>query len=97
MKFRLTRPRRPIDRPDTVRPTAVVWIDSPEYDEDGPLRIESEDEFLAERVRDALLQSYGNRARPLDGEFSPRDLAVAMGGRIMQPFEPAEVPGTRPA
>ena len=91
VKYRLTRPRRPIDLPSTVRPTALVWVESQDYDADGPLRLECDDPLLAERIREALFNSYGNRARPLDGEFSPRDLAVAMDGPVMRAFEPAEV------
>lgn len=90
-RYRLTRPRRPIDLPDQPRPSALVWIESPEYDSDGPLRVEGEGR-LVEKIRLVLGMSYGSRGRPLNGEFSPRDLAVAMDGRDMEAFEPIEEP-----
>lgn len=91
VRYRLTRPLRPIDLPGLQRPTALVWIDSPEYDGDGPLRVEGE-ERLVEKIRLALGMSYGSRGRPLQGDFSPRDLAVAMDSRDMAAFEPVEEP-----
>ena len=90
-RYRLTRPLRPIDLPGQPRPTALVWIESPEYDGDGPLRVEGE-ERLVEKIRLALGMSYGSRGRPLQGDFSPRDLAVAMDSRDMAAFEPVEEP-----
>ena len=90
-RYRLTRPLRPIDLPGQQRPTALVWVESPEYDGDGPLRVEGE-ERLVEKIRLALGMSYGSRGRPLQGDFSPRDLAVAMDSRDMAAFEPVEEP-----
>ena len=91
-RYRLTRPRRPIDLPTTQRPTALCWVESSDYDEDGRVHLEGPPE-LVERIRTALAMSYGDRARPLDLEegFSPRDLACAMSGRALVPFEPCEV------
>ena len=90
-KYRLTRPLRPIDLPGRERPSALVWVESVDYDEDGVLHIEGE-ESLVEKIRQELLGSYGNRARPLmEGVFSPRDLACALDGRFMKPFEPVEI------
>ena len=90
-KYLLTRPVRPIDRPGQVRPTAQVWIESEEYTDDGALRVEG-DEGLVEKIRHALFMSYGSRGRPLQDEFSPMDLAVALDSKFMEPFEPAELP-----
>ncbi|MBT9584120.1 hypothetical protein IV102_12335 [bacterium] len=92
-RYRLTRPRRPIDLPDQPRPGALVWVESPEYDSDGPLRVEGEDR-LVEKIRLALSMSYGSRGRPLQGDFSPRDLAVALDSRDMAAFEPVEEPSS---
>jgi len=90
-KYRLTRPLRPIDLPGRERPSAIVWVESSDYDEDGVLHIEGE-ESLVEKIRQELLGSYGNRARPLmEGVFSPRDLACALDGRFMKPFEAVEI------
>jgi len=80
-----------MDLPGQQRPTALVWVESPEYDGDGPLRVEGE-ERLVEKIRLALGMSYGSRGRPLQGDFSPRDLAVAMDSRDMAAFEPVEEP-----
>ena len=91
-KYRLTRPLRPIDLPGRERPTALVWVDSPEYDSDGPLQVEGETQ-LVDRIRHTLAMSYGSRGRPLQGDFSPRDLAVALDSRDMLPFEPVEING----
>lgn len=91
LKYRLTRPRRPIDLPGQPRPTAVVWVESEDYDADGPIHVESDDPRLTEQVREALFNSYGNRARPIDGDVSPRDLACALDGRFLKAFEPVEI------
>lgn len=92
-KYRLIRPARPIDLPWTERPTAVVWVDAPDYDEDGTLHIEAQDEHLIEKIRTAISQSYGDRGRSLmvDQPFSPRDLACALFGRWMKQFEAVEL------
>lgn len=90
-RYRLTRPLRPIDLPGQQRPTALVWIESSDYDGDGPLRVEGE-ERLVEKIRLALGLSYGSRGRPLEGHFSPRDLAIAMDSRDLAAFEPIEEP-----
>ncbi|MFN8607065.1 MAG: hypothetical protein U0931_06015 [Vulcanimicrobiota bacterium] len=92
-KYRLTRPVRPIDRPDQERPTALIWVESEGEDQDGTLVIQCQDPALLEKIRYHLFNSYGSRARPLeeDQPFSPRDLACALGGRFMQPFEAVEL------
>ena len=90
-KYRLTRPLRPIDLPGLERPSALVWVESADYDEDGVLHIEGEED-LVERIRRELFGSYGDRGRPLiEGVFSPRDLACALDGRFMKPFEPVSI------
>lgn len=89
-KFLLTRPRRPIDLPGTIRPQVSIWIHSSHEDEDGELCFEGDAE-LFEKVQSALFNSYGMRARPLDGPMTPVDLAVALGGRLMKAFEPQEL------
>ncbi|MBS2036720.1 hypothetical protein JST97_17150 [bacterium] len=93
-KYRLTRPARPIDLPGQSRPTALVWVDAPSYDEDGTLVIECQDPGLLEKIRHHLFNSYGDRGRPLeeDQPFSPRDLACALDGRFMKEFEAVEAP-----
>jgi hypothetical protein len=88
-KYRLTRPRRPIDRPDHPRPTALIWVAAEDEDTDGQVRIEG-DPTLILLIQDALFNSYGNRARPMEGDVSPRDLAVALDGKFLRPFEPQE-------
>lgn len=92
-KYRLTRPARPIDLPWTERPTATVWVDAPDYDSDGTLYVQAEDEHLVEKIRTALSMSYGNRGRSLsaDEPFSPRDLACALFDSWMRPFEAVEI------
>lgn len=90
-RFRLYRPRRPIDLLGQPRPSALVWVESAGEEEDGLLRVEGE-AHLVERIREALGMSYGSRGRPLEESFSPLDLAVALGGRFMKPFEAEEVP-----
>jgi hypothetical protein len=89
LKYRLTRPRRPIDRPDQERPTAVIWVESEDYDGDGPIRIEG-DADMTRLVQDAVFNSYGNRARPMQGDVSPRDLVVALDGKFLRPFDPQQ-------
>jgi hypothetical protein len=89
-KYRLTRPARPIDRPGQHRPTACIWVDSAAEEDDGPLRLEG-DERLLEQIREAIFNSYGMRGRPLDGAMSPLDLAVALDGKFLRPFEPTEL------
>jgi hypothetical protein len=93
-KYRLTRPLRPIDRPGQDRPTALIWVESSDYDEDGTLVIECQDQALLEKIRWHLFNSYGDRARPLeeDQPFSPRDLACALDGRFMKEFAAVEIP-----
>jgi hypothetical protein len=90
-RYRLTRPLRPIDLPGSARPQVTIWVNSDQEDEDGELRFEG-DCLLFERICEVLSNCYGMRARPLDGAISPLDLAVALDGRLMRPFEPQELP-----
>jgi len=93
MKYRLTRPARPIDLPGRARPTALVWVESAGYDEDGVLRVEGDDPGLVELIREHLENSYGNRARIIELDcLTPRDLACALDGWQMRQFEAQEVP-----
>lgn len=93
-KYKLLRPARPIDLPWKERPSAVVWVESVDHDEDGELHVESDHEDLVENIRLAISQAYGSRGRSLSLEepFSPRDLACALFGRWMKQFEAVELP-----
>ena len=93
-KYRLLRPARPIDLPWKERPSAVVWVEASDQDEDGVLHVEGEDADLVEKIRFAISQAYGSRGRSLSLEepFSPRDLACALFGRWMTQFEAVELP-----
>ena len=92
-KYRLTRPPRPIDRLGQDRPTALIWVESVDYEEDGTLVIECQDQTLLDKIRYHLFNSYGSRGRPLqeDEPFSPRDLACALDGRFMKEFGAVEI------
>jgi len=94
-KYLLTRPLRPIDRPGQPRPTATLWVDSEDEESDGPICMEG-DEGLLQLIRQAIFNSYGMRARPMDGPVTPVDLAVALEGRFLKAFEPVELPGGPP-
>jgi len=93
-KYKLLRPARPVDLPWKERPSAVVWVESNDEDEDGVLHVEGADADLVESIRRAIDQAYGSRGRSLSVEepFSPRDLACALFGRWMQQFEAVELP-----
>lgn len=93
-KYKLLRPARPIDLPWKERPSAVVWVEASDHDEDGVLHVESDDEHLVEKIRHAISMAYGSRGRSLSLEepFSPRDLACALFGRWMNQFEAVELP-----
>ena len=92
-KWLLIRPARPIDLPWQERPTAIVWVESVDYDEDGTLQLECEDEHLREKILYAIDMAYGVRGRSLNSRepFSPRDLACAVTGRWMVQFEAKEL------
>lgn len=67
-----------------------MWVESENEEADGPLRLDG-DPHLVEQIRAAIANSYGMRGRPLDEEFSPVDLTVALDGRFLKAFEPTEV------
>ena len=92
-KYRLLRPARAVELPWKSRPSAVVWVESTDHDEDGVLHVEGEDADLVDEIRYAISQAYGDRGRSLSLEepFSPRDLACALSGRWMQQFEAVEL------
>ncbi|MBX3170495.1 MAG: hypothetical protein KF760_24020 [Candidatus Eremiobacteraeota bacterium] len=92
-KYKLLRPARPVELPWKERPSAVIWVESSDYDEDGVLHVEGEDADLVESIRFAVSQAYGSRGRPLSLEepFSPRDLACALFGRWLKQFEAVEI------
>ncbi|MGE0496121.1 MAG: hypothetical protein AB7S38_43350 [Vulcanimicrobiota bacterium] len=87
MKFRLRVPRRPIDRPDTVRPEIFVSLDVPDGQAEAPLVIEGPPRWV-EEVRERVLMSYGVRGRFIEAETTPQDLEVAMAGELLRPYDP---------
>lgn len=89
-KYRLQRPRRPIDLPFRARPFAIAWVESEDWDADGILRIEGPPD-LVERIERDIRNSYGSRGRSLTEGLTPRDLAVALDGRFLKCYEAEEV------
>lgn len=93
-KYKLLRPARPVELPGRERPSAVIWVEAPDPDEDGVLHLEGQNADLLDEIRYAISQAYGSRGRSLslDAPFSPRDLACALFGRWMTQFEAVELP-----
>ncbi|MCA9796766.1 MAG: hypothetical protein KC910_33380 [Candidatus Eremiobacteraeota bacterium] len=87
MKFRLRAPRRPIDRPDSVRPEIFVILDVPEGQAEAPFVIEGPPRWV-EEVRERVLMSYGVRGRFIEESTTGQDLEVAMAGDLLKPYEP---------
>lgn len=90
-RFTVTRPGFSAELPDRVQPIAIVWVESERDDQDGALRIEGDPE-VASDLREALRNSYGMRARPLDEGIAPEDLRVALlNSPLLLPYAAVEL------
>lgn len=92
LKYRLTAPPDAFDIPGQPREQAYVFmmaehpVDDSLIEYDGP-------ECLVRQIRERILSSYGFRARLIEEYTAPRDLANAMHGRLLAPYQPELLEG----
>ncbi len=92
LKYRLTAPPDAFDIPGKPREQAFVFMTADHAADDSLIEYEGS-ERLVNQIRERVLRSYGFRARLIDEYTSPRDLANAMYGRLLKPYEPELLEG----
>jgi hypothetical protein len=93
LKYRLTAPPDAFDIPGRPREQAHVFMTADHLADDSLIEFEGPDRLVRE-IRHRVLRSYGFRARLIDEYTSPRDLACAMQGRLLEPYAPECVAGS---
>jgi len=83
IRYRLWPPALPFQH----RGEVFVWLGARYLDEMAQLHVEGEPALAAD-VRAALTHAEGQWARDIGERTTPMDIAVAMRGPIMRPFEP---------
>lgn len=92
LKYRLTAPPKPFQMPGQPQEQAYVFMMAEHFEDDSLIQYEGPERLVRE-LKLRVERSYGFRARLIDEYTSPRDLACAMQGRLLSPYEPELVAG----
>lgn len=87
LKYRLTAPPDAFDIPGQPREQAYVFMMAEHPADESLIEYEGPDRLVRE-LRQRVLASYGFRARLIEEYTAPRDLANAMHGRLLAPYQP---------
>jgi hypothetical protein len=93
LKYRLTAPPEPFDRPGHKPEQAFVFMNADHLRDDSLIEYEGP-ERLVRQIRERVMRSYGFRARLIEEYTSPQDLACLMQGRLLEPYSPELVAGS---
>lgn len=93
IRYLLRIPKQPWERPQRPRREVFVSLDSKEADKLATLQFDGAEKDVR-AIRDALItRATGNRGAVIEEETTPRHLAVAMKGPIMNIFQPERLEG----
>lgn len=92
LKYRMTAPPDIFDIPGRPPEQAYVFMYAEHLDDDSLIQFEGP-ERLVNEIKHRVLRSYGFRARLIDEYTAPRDLACAVQGRLLSPYNPELIEG----
>lgn len=92
LKYRLTAPPDSFHVPGRPPEQAYVFMYAEHLADDSLIQYEGS-ERLVNEIKERVLRSYVFRARLIEEYTAPRDLANAMQGRLLSPYNPELIEG----
>jgi len=93
LKYRLTAPPEDFEIPGRPREQAYVFMTADHAEDDSLIEFEGP-ERLVRQIKERVYRSYGFRARLIDEYTSPQDLACAVRGRLLEPYQAELIAGS---